>query len=332
MEGQEKRSKSVHYGIFEHKTVATLVMLQLPVISQMAMLRAMPHLRQMLQPWSLYRHFTETLLRLISSMLCDPKNADEMARSCLDRMHARGYAPLSGSTILSSLLDNEFVPGDLDYFMRSNDDGSNPSQLLIRDGGPHINYWKTEHKYDFLSRDVLDYICNAYVDDDMKLQMQSVCVKMDPIDFIRSYFDLAFLQNVYDGQTLRVMHPFSVLKRTATLNVARYCVPYEDCAAERWVCRYADYRKRGFTIVPYIPDDYNSFSSNIYTSKKVKAALRENINKSIVDIRFEYAYGVKAWKAEVYDRIVNACNGIGEDDANYHKCGNEGPDTQKDLP
>jgi len=306
MEGQVKKPKSIVYGIFAYSPVVAIIMDMLPIISQMAMFRAMPGLRALLPTWNMHERFTRELLKLIGKMLEGAKTSITAAQLLAQTTLYDQRAPLSGSVVLSALLGSPFVPGDLDYIMRQN--GTQPGPAQVTGISPssyqrRSGIWRSE-VYDCASREHIhnvlnvDVSCGTYspVDDCYPKPhplVQCICIKdNEPEEHIRKRFDLAFLCNAYDSYRLVVMHPWAVLRRESMLDVARYCSGMDDdddndIALSHWQERYRRYaQERGFLIYPMIG----------LSDEEIAQLYQGNIQR------------VRDWKRNVFPRIADACD------------------------
>lgn len=319
-EGEPPRP-SCDYGIFAHKPIVYLIMNLLPIISQMALLRAIPKLRALLgSGWSIHERFTRQLHALVQGML-DKGKSPITAREVLNATSHYGHAPLTGSAVLSALWGNVFEPGDLDFVKCGTAYDHNPCEM-VKEHGAHYhsgNVWTTNQLYDNLSQEYINTVLNV----DLSLNSfngdadpdryctpnplaQCICVKTPtPEDYVRTCFDLRFLCNLYDTQRLRVMNPFAVLRRESALDVSRYCQPAEECAVQRWRCRYECYTKeRGFAIYPMIRLTDEQLRQR-YQAEWIRM---ENKTQSLMTPMGLYCEDrVREWKRDVFDVIHDAC-------------------------
>jgi hypothetical protein len=305
------RSKSTSYGIFAHPPVAAVIMDMLPIISQMAMFRALPELRDTLSGWNIHARFTQQLLALTHARWA-PTNS--LAQELISLTWP--FSPLSGSAVLSVLLGSPFLPNDLDYITRHNWDASeqvrSPSQWLATFHDGHV--WHTTQQYDDVTSAMIDHVDNVdatFPRDDFEdyhprcmFHVQTICIRDTmPDEFVRDFFDLDFLRNTYTSEKLCVMKPFAVLHRTSELDVSRYCRPTEGHSLGCWVSRYKRYvHDRGFHITPCIKATHEDLLRIFQDRLAVDAAPGTYRNLHAVSVK-----ALADWKQNVYGAIVRAC-------------------------
>ncbi len=265
------------WDVLSHAPVVVAVVKQLNFISRLSLCRVFPNLRTKIPLLLDFRHVVKShLVELFST-----EEAERAAEEILKNMQ-KTQTWMSGSFVLKCLTGLDFAVGDVDFFT---------NKCIVN---YHRKYRKRRHiKYDFISEfshslykvNIFDKQNNTVVrwnnknmEDNKpskailaireffiggKCLQEIIINESYPIDeYIRDIFDMSFLKNMYDGQTLRILDPDAVLKQTSTVNMFqayykcfRHVFGYEEDPMdakhkfmERQYKRIAKYRKRGFVV------------------------------------------------------------------------------------
>lgn len=267
--------------VLDHSPIALAIVENLNFISRLSLVRVIPNLRKKIQAQLDFRRIVKWEL----TKLCkDGASAEAILNSM---QYADSW--MSGSFVAKCLTGLDFEVGDIDFF-------TNKYDLYTKkyDSSHSV-------KYDHVSRfslslyksEILDKIQAHWVipgielvvrkqkccEDESQhskaivsirnfyhatLKLQDIIInKKYPVaDYIREIFDMSFLTNIYNGQTLRIFDPEAVLKQTATVNMFqsyfksfKHVMAYEMTDIEvksgymyQQYRRIKKYKDRGFNI------------------------------------------------------------------------------------
>ncbi len=187
----------------------------------------------------------------------------------------RENAIISGSFVLSAVLDNKFKSNDIDIYIQGKYDKEHPILQFFTNLGPKISnkyrYIKIKGKYNVriesisshtpYSTNPVNKIVNltiTYNDFDNNccgcIKLQLIFIEEDPYHFINNNFDFDFCKVSFDGDTFKSEHFDKITNLTGSI-----CDKYLDSCwnLETKTSRYRiaktieridKYMKRGFTI------------------------------------------------------------------------------------
>jgi hypothetical protein len=292
MEGKRKRQEDDQANngdlcaLLAHNPIAACLMALLPIISQMAMFRAIPGLRARLPGWNLHARFTAALKGIFERMFRGAISPESMVQLATDS------TPLSGSAVLSALLGAPFLPRDVDYFSRiTSRHRVSPSHDLLQSAADSSWQVMVEPPGDYqgIAESKIAYIYDLRQwPCDHDFHVQTIIIVNEPETYIRDCFDLDFLRNLYTSNRLLVMKPEAVLHQASRVNTIRYpCLPI---AAHR----YARYTERDFSIEPWFPEHD-------------VIAMHDMLRWTMEPGDEDYAYALKVWRKQIHEPIVQAC-------------------------
>ena len=288
-------------SILVHSPIVTKIAKHLNYISILSLCRAFPTLNIRDRIANKYINFREIVKRnLVKLIQCSGdsfnkiKDASRISEEILFAME-RTETCMSGSFLLMCLIDDHCSPifsvGDIDFFTNNYYKTYYSKRRKLASGEPYpqcsvskfsnelyssaidifdleknTSYDRVLHygtaRIDTTSQhDKLLYVRNFFINE-LKVQDVMVRKSFKVEDFISKTFDIDALKNMYNGKTLKIFNPISLLKKMSTVNIySAYfkgfilACGYESCEYEdkssyidKQYERIQKYRDRGFDI------------------------------------------------------------------------------------
>lgn len=277
--------------VLGHKPIAEAIVVHLNFISRLSLCRVCPQLRDKIP---IYLDFRRVVKQQLTRLLNDEHTAKQMLEIMQETQ-----TWMSGSFVLKCLTGLDFDVGDLDLFTNNYiskfqkvykwrhkvtrkhrtykvchpyiSQFSNrmyrigPFDTIERGGLNHsktrVVVWHNGIDEDDAPSSAILYIRDFYVN---KIKIQDIIIdKTFPIrEYIDDVFDMGFLKSMFNGKTLRILDPESVLKQKSTVNMFqayfksfKHITGYEQPPVEvksgfirAQYKRIKKYRKRGFIV------------------------------------------------------------------------------------
>lgn len=267
--------------VLEHAPIASAIAENLNFISRLSLVRVVPQLRKKIPTQLDFR-------RIVKWELTKLGKDEASAEAILNSMQ---YADswMSGSFVVKCLTGLDFEVGDIDFFTNKYDLYTKKYDRRHSVKYDHVSRFSLSlYKSEILDKTQAHWVIpginlvvrkQTVCEDESQHSKAIVCIrnfyhatlklqdiiinKKYPVaDYIREIFDMSFLANIFDGQTLRIFDPEAVLKQMATVNMFhsyfksfKHVIGYEmsefdatSAYMHKQYQRIKKYKQRGFNI------------------------------------------------------------------------------------